>query len=298
MSNVVISNKNLFDQRVYNIDSNKVLLPFNVTKENVLKLSGILNKIDALFSYDVDRLSISSMKYASSSFKENDRNLENCKFTLANAYVATVKRSITDKVKKFYDRVVIPKVNVPVFEISKETNLQEALNEATQEINLTELNNALSDTKVLASERPIDNYTQVLANDATGNVTTFGGDMNAKTELNQVVTDRVSQAMVNPTPVPAQVDNNLNNSVNTSVNDSNVNVNTNNVNPIPSVNFDTINNEAVNSNVVLENEQNTLDKPKVKVRKLKGNVLVIPIVIIWLALVLVGSVKLVTSILT
>lgn len=285
MSNVVISNKNLFDQKVYNIDSNKVLLPFNVSKENILKLSSILSKTDALFSYDVDRLSISSMRYANASFKENDRNLENCRFTLANTYVATVKRSITDKVKRFYDRVVVPKVSVPVFEISKETNLQEALNEATQEINLTELNNALSSSKSLPSEKPIDNFTQVLANDATGNVTTFGGDMNAKTELNQVVTDRVNQAMVNPTPVPSQV--NLN---------SDINANSNNLNS--SVNFDSINSQVVSSTSTLENEQNTLDKPKVKVKKLRGNVLIIPIVVVWLGLVLVGSIKLVTSILT
>ena len=38
MSNVVVSNKKLLDQRIGNIDSNKVLLPFNVTKEQVEKL--------------------------------------------------------------------------------------------------------------------------------------------------------------------------------------------------------------------------------------------------------------------
>ena len=202
MSNVVVSNKSLSDQRIGNIDSNKVLLPFNVTKEQVEKLKGILSKIDAIFSYDLDKLSISSMAYINSKFKDNNRDLSNCKFTLSNTYVATIKQSIVNKVKTFYDKIIKPQEQVPVFGISKETNLQEALNEATQEINLTELNAALN--KPLPEEKPIENYQQVLANDATGVITTFGGDMNAKNELNQVVTERTNEAISNPTPIPVQ----------------------------------------------------------------------------------------------
>lgn len=292
MSNVVVSNKILSDQRIGNIDSNKVLLPFNVTKEQVEKLKGILSKIDAIFSYDLDKLSISNMTYINSRFKDNNRDLSNCKFTLSNTYVATIKQSIVNKVKAFYNKIIKPQEQVPVFGISKETNLQEALNEATQEINLTELNAALN--KPLPEEKPIENYQQVLANDATGVITTFGGDMNAKNELNQVVTERTNEAISNPTPVPVQpIVNNPEPQVQPTIN------------PQPA--FNTINNveqpqvpNNLNTNIPLPEtyEQAVPVQPNVKVKKLKGNVLVIPIVIIWLGLVLVGTIKLVTSILT
>lgn len=292
MSNVVVSNKILSDQRIGNIDSNKVLLPFNVTKEQVEKLKGILSKIDAIFSYDLDKLSISNMTYINSRFKDNNRDLSNCKFTLSNTYVATIKQSIVNKVKAFYNKIIKPQEQVPVFGISKETNLQEALNEATQEINLTELNAALN--KPLPEEKPIENYQQVLANDATGVITTFGGDMNAKNELNQVVTERTNEAISNPTPIPVQpIVNNPEPQVQPIMN------------PQPA--FNTINNveqpqvpNNLNTNIPLPEtyEQAVPVQPNVKVKKLKGNVLVIPIVIIWLGLVLVGTIKLVTSILT
>lgn len=292
MSNVVVSNKSLSDQRIGNIDSNKVLLPFNVNKEQVEKLKGILSKIDAIFSYDLDKLSISSMAYMNSKFKDNNRDLSNCKFTLSNTYVATIKQSIVNKVKTFYDKIIKPQEQVPVFGISKETNLQEALNEATQEINLTELNAALN--KPLPEEKPIENYQQVLANDATGVITTFGGDMNAKNELNQVVTERTNEAISNPTPIPVQpIVNNPEPQVQPAIN--------------PQPTFNTINNveqqqvpNNLNTNIPLPEtyEQAVPVQPNVKVKKLKGNVLVIPIVIIWLGLVLVGTIKLVTSILT
>ncbi len=292
MSNVVVSNKILSDQRIGNIDSNKVLLPFNVTKEQVEKLKGILSKIDAIFSYDLDKLSISSMAYMNSRFKDNNRDLSNCKFTLSNTYVATIKQSIVNKVKAFYDKIVKPQEQVPVFGISKETNLQEALNEATQEINLTELNAALN--KPLPEEKPIENYQQVLANDATGVITTFGGDMNDTKELNQVVTERTNEAISNPTPIPVQpIVNNPEPQVQPTIN--------------PQPTFNTINNveqphvpNNLNTNIPLPetHEQAVPVQPNVKVKKLKGNVLVIPIVIIWLGLVLVGTIKLVTSILT
>lgn len=292
MSNVVVSNKILSDQRIGNIDSNKVLLPFNVTKEQVEKLKGILSKIDAIFSYDLDKLSISNMTYINSRFKDNNRDLSNCKFTLSNTYVATIKQSIVNKVKAFYNKIIKPQEQVPVFGISKETNLQEALNEATQEINLTELNAALN--KPLPEEKPIENYQQVLANDATGVITTFGGDMNAKNELNQVVTERTNEAISNPTPIPVQpIVNNPEPQIQPTMN------------PQPA--FNTINNveqpqvpNNLNTSIPLPetHEQAVPVQPNVKVKKLKGNVLVIPIVIIWLGLVLVGTIKLVTSILT
>lgn len=286
MSNIVVSNKILLDQRIKNIDSNKVLLPFNVTKEQVEKLKGILSKIDAVFSYDIDKLSISNMKYIDSKIKDNNRDLSNCKFTLSNTYVATIKQSIVNKVKAFYDRIIKPQEQVPVFGISKETNLQEALNEATQEINLTELNAALN--KPLPEEKPIENYQQVLANDATGVITTFGGDMNAKNELNQVVTERTNEAISNPTPIPVQpIVNNSEPQVQPAFNT----INTVEQQQVPN---------NLNTNIPLPEtyEQAVPVQPNVKVKKLKGNVLVIPIVIIWLGLVLVGTIKLVTSILT
>ena len=40
------------------------------------------------------------------------------------------------------------------------------------------------------------------------------------------------------------------------------------------------------------------EKPKKRVKKLKGNVLAVPIVVIWLGAVFYGTLKLVTSILT
>ena len=77
------------------------------------------------------------------------------------------------------------------------------------------------------------------------------------------------------------------------------------INPQPT--FNTINNveqpqvpNNLNTSIPLPetHEQAVPVQPNVKVKKLKGNVLVIPIVIIWLGLVLVGTIKLVTSILT
>lgn len=292
MSNIVVSNKIISDQKIGNIDSNKVLLPFNVTKEQVEKLKGILSKIDAVFSYDLDRLSISNMKYIDTKFKDNNRTLSNCKFTLSNTYVATIKQSIVKKVKTFYDKIVEPQEQVPIFGISKETNLQEALNEATQEINLTELNAALN--KPLPEEKPIENYQQILANDATGVITTFGGEMNAKNELNQVITERTNEAISNPTPIPAQpIVNNPEPQVQPTMNAQPA------FNTITKVEQPQVPNN-LNTSIPLPEtyEQAVPVQPNVKVKKLKGNVLVIPIVIIWLGLVLVGTIKLVTSILT
>ena len=118
--------------------------------------------------------------------------------------------------------------------------------------------------------------------------------MNAKNELNQVVTERTNEAISNPTPIPVQpIVNNPEPQVQPAIN--------------PQPTFNTINNveqqqvpNNLNTNIPLPEtyEQAVPVQPNVKVKKLKGNVLVIPIVIIWLGLVLVGTIKLVTSILT
>ena len=118
--------------------------------------------------------------------------------------------------------------------------------------------------------------------------------MNAKNELNQVVTERTNEAISNPTPIPVQpIVNNPEPQVQSAIN--------------PQHTFNTINNveqqqvpNNLNTNIPLPEtyEQAVPVQPNVKVKKLKGNVLVIPIVIIWLGLVLVGTIKLVTSILT
>ena len=45
MSSVVISNRSIFNQRIKNIEQNKVILPFNVNKEQTKKLRTVVLEI-------------------------------------------------------------------------------------------------------------------------------------------------------------------------------------------------------------------------------------------------------------
>ena len=58
MTNVVISNRSIFNQRIVNIENNKVALPFNVTKEQTKKLSDLLSKVSITFLAELDKLNI------------------------------------------------------------------------------------------------------------------------------------------------------------------------------------------------------------------------------------------------
>ena len=243
MSNVVIIDRGILNQTVKSVENSRVLLPFNVTKEHITKVKTLLSKVKATFSLEMGSLKIDSLTYGNINFNSNNRTLPTSNFTLSKTYVATMKQSVVKKVKSFYDRVLDIKEQIPVFDISNETNLQEALQEATNEIDLSALKMANVDNEVTPIESPVDNYSQVLVNNPSGEDLVFGGELNANKEIKE----------------------------------TNIETNTNN-------------------DVEQENIPLSAQKPKVRTRS-RGNVLVIPIVIAWLAFVLIGTIKLVTNIL-
>lgn len=233
MSSVVInSSKVLGNQRVKSIDSNRVFFPFNVSKGDATKLVSLLSKISVKFFYEPEKLEIERLSYNGINIKKIDRKLNNNKMTLAKTYVVTMKNSFISKVREFYGRVV-EKSDVPVFSITKELNLQEALQEATMEIDLSTLNQ-ISQQK-----------TQVLANNPAGD-TVIENPVNLDNNVEQ------------PAPI----------------------VETQEITQTP----------VVNGNVELPQ--------KVKSRKLSGKVFVVPVIIVWLGLVLVGTIKAVTAIMS
>ena len=245
MSNVVIIDRGILNQTVKSVENSRVLLPFNVTKEHISKVKTLLSKTKATFSLEMGSLKIDSLTYGNVKFESNNRKLPTSNFTLSKTYVATMKQSVVNKVRSFYDRVLDIKEQIPVFDISNETNLQEALQEATNEIDLSALKMANVDNEVTPIESPVDNYSQVLVNNPSGEDLVFGGELNANEEIKET-------------------------------------------------NIEIAN---TNNNVEQENIPLSAQKPKVRVRS-RGNVLVIPIVIIWLAFVLIGTIKLVTNILS
>jgi len=233
MSSVVInSSKVLGNQRVKSIDSNRVFFPFNVNKGDVTKLGGLLSKISVKFFSEPEKLEIERLSYNGINIKKIDKELNNSKMTLAKTYVVTMKKSFISKVREFYGRVV-EKSDVPVFGITKELNLQEALQEATMEIDLSTLNQVNQQN------------TQVLANNPAGDT-----------------------VIENP-----------------------VNLNNNVVQPTP-----TVETQETNQTPVVNGNVEQLQK--VKSRKLSGKVFVVPVIIVWLGLVLVGTIKAVTAIMS
>lgn len=233
MSSVVInSSRVLGNQRVKSIDSNRVFLPFNVSKGDSTKLANLLSKISVKFFAEPEKLEIERLSYNGLNIKKTDRELNNSRMTLAKTYVVTMKKNFISKVRDFYGRV-IEKSDVPVFSITKELNLQEALQEATMEIDLSTLNQI---------NQP---NTQVLANNPNGD-TVVENPANLNNNVAEI-TPVVETQEINQTPV-------------------------------------------VNGNV----EQSQ----KVKSRKLSGKVFVVPVIIVWLGLVLVGTIKAVTAIMS
>ena len=260
MSNVVISNRSIFNQRINSIENNKVPLPFNVTKTQIDKLNGLLNKAKMVFSAEPDKLSINTLEFNGLIVK-NKRDINSSNISISKTYVATLKRNFIEKVQQFYDRVVgLPPR--PMFSIEHETNLQEALAEATAEIDLSALNANMSVDKPMPEQTLQEQPSQVLANDPLG-----------ETIINNPIT------VNNVKEQPVSVDQNTVPEVNTN-----------------SVVQQLVPMEQMPTNTVETTQEQTLEGKKLT-RK-KGNILVIPVVVIWLALVLFGTIKLVTNILT
>lgn len=329
MSSVVISNRMIGNQRIREIDIAKVNLPFNVSKNQVQKVIDLLSKISISLEVDYDKLEIKSMSFSGLSLK-GKRDIQNSNFTLQSTYVATIKSSIVTKVKAFYDKVkTIEHPQRPIINIGEETNLQQALREATAEIPLEEINQSLNNVNVVNNnpnpQNAIPNLEQQIPQ-----------QFNNQEFVNNSRVQVPVQNAINNVPSPEQKtdivlanspyeENNIkmNSAVLPNNNDNNaqVNNNTNNQpmnNPIPQNqsivnqmpnNFQNNMPNGVmtngmtpqNDNVVPQTmpyQENLPMQPNVKVKKLSGKIFTIPIVIIWLGLVLVGSIKLVTSILT
>jgi len=246
MSSVVISNRNIINQKVSNVEKNKVFLPFVVSKDRVKKLETLLSKVKVTFLSEQDKLNISNLSYNNINIKSKDINIDNCRFTLSKTYVVTMKESFSSKVRSFYEKIV---KNItferPIFNISNETNLQEALEEATTEIDLNAINASLNLGAKIDKETP-----QVLANSPLG--------------------DTIIENPVNFNEENKQENNIQKESEN-----------------IPS-----------SQDIVNTPTEQVIEQPKVKVKKLKGNILIIPVILVWLGVIFVGAVKLVTNILT
>ena len=329
MSSVVISNRMIGNQRIREIDIAKVNLPFNVSKNQVQKVIDLLSKISISLDVDYDKLEIKSMSFSGLSLK-GKRDIQNSNFTLQSTYVATIKSSIVTKVKAFYDKVkTIEHPQRPIINIGEETNLQQALREATAEIPLEEINQSLNNVNVVNNnpnpQNAIPNLEQQIPQ-----------QFNNQEFVNNSRVQVPVQNAINNVPSPEQKtdivlanspyeENNIkmNSAVlpNNNNNNAQVNNNMNNQpmnNPIPQNqsivnqmpnNFQNNMPNGVMTNGMTPQNDNVVPQtmpyqeklpmqPNVKVKKLSGKIFTIPIVIIWLGLVLVGSIKLVTSILT
>ena len=250
MSNVVVnSQKQIFTQKVNNIENSRVNLPFNVSKNQVGKLRNIFDKAKIDFYAESDKLDINSIYYGNVYVQAPKAIMPPSRITLAKTYVVTMSKKFSEKAVEFYKKVVPKKQpENPVFGITKELNLQEALKiqqeaiqEATTEIDLTELNNALNADKKLP-ELQSTPESQVLANSPLGE-TVIENPVN----LNNQEQQAIQPTQVQPSP-----------------------------------------------ELAVQGEVKTLAKK----RGLRGNVLVVPIVIIWLGIVLIGTIKGVTAIMS
>lgn len=246
MSNVVINNdKVISNHKTNSLEQSRVILPFHVNKNQISKLTGLLSKTKMTLYSEPDKLQINSLKYSGVRVNPAVAAIAPAsKMTLAKTYIATIKKSISDTVSSFYSKIVeAKKEEVPVFGITQELNLQEAfklqqeaIQEATTEIDLTELNKVLNSEKKLPEEEK-----QVLSNSPLG-----------------------ESIIENP-----------------------VNLNTEVIN---------VNNQTEAS--VQQATTAVVEQPKTLVKSKKGNVLVVPVIVIWLGLVLFGTIKAVTAILS
>lgn len=275
----IIPNKVINGQRVNNIENNKVLLPFNINKTQINKLEGLLNKTKISFSIEMDKLNINNLEINNIIVKTTQRQLGTSKMTLAKTYVVTMK-NILAKVNGFYNRVIenSPKI---VADISHETNLQRALEEATIEIDLSELNASLATENKLPEEQKMEVKPE--------NTNNTSQEIVAQEQPKQVLANDMLGEKIIENPIipnnqqPVEVPNPTQESVNNT-----------NVNNQPTIETQPQNN-IIQATVTTEEPAT---KPKRRFLARKGNILVIPIVIIWLGLVLFGTIKLVTSILT
>jgi len=275
MANVAISNRSIFNQRIGNIEQNKVLLPFNVTKEQENKLMGLLSKVKVTFFAIEDKLKIKDLSYQNANIKTIDRNIGNSRFTLAKTYVVTMK-NIIPKIAPFYEKVIEVKApDRPTFSISNETNLQEALAEATAEIDLKAINAGLN-----SQEKPLE----VQAKDNVQSVAT------------NIIEQPTPQVLVNNPSGETVIDNPVNLNQPTTV-EQVANVQQPQVQNVNNVEQQAVN--PIQPNVVQQMAQPAV-QPKVKKRLFsrKGSVLAVPIVMIWLGAVFYGTMKLVMGILT
>lgn len=296
MSSVVISNRNIFNQRVVSIEKNKVILPFNVNKEQVKKLVDLLAKTKITFLVELDKLNISSLIFNDINVKSSNRQLNSCRFTLSKTYVVTMKQIFISKVESFYTRLVENKVpERPVFNIGKETNLQEALEEATAEIDLSMINASLNINQNLQTNIPTDikeQPAQVLANNPLGE-TIIENPINLNNPEQSVV---APAPIVETTPTINNIDQMIQPQVQIPPQENNVNTATQ-----PTAAVQTVEQVASVEQNIPTPMTESVEQPVKKKRRFfskKGNVLAIPIVAVWLGLVFFGTLKLVTNILT
>lgn len=298
MSNVVISNRNIFNQKVMNIEKNKVVLPFNVSKEQTKKLSDLLLKVKITFLNEIDKLDISSLTFNDINVKNNDRQLAPGKFTLSKTYVVTMKQTFVNKVKNFYEKIKEVKIpERPIFSITKETNLQEALQEATTEIDLSTINASLNATPNVENVeeqniQPQVQPTNIVAEPAAP-VQPIEQPAVVETVMEAPATSNVvEQPTIAPVQEPVQNAELASNVVATPQ------VQPTNIVAEPATPVQPIEQPAVVETPNQVSVAPEVVEPQPKVKKLKGNVLAVPIVIVWLGLVFFGTLKLVTSILT
>lgn len=338
MSSVVINNRMIGNQRIREIDIAKVNLPFNVSKNQVQKVIDLLSKISVSLEVDYDKLEIKSMSFNGLSLK-GKRDIQDSNFTLQNTYVATIKSSIVTKVKAFYDKVkTIEHPQRPIINIGEETNLQQALREATAEIPLEEINKSLNNVNAVNNipnpnpQTTVPNLEQQMPQQFNNPGFVNNGQVQAPVQnsINNVPepepkTDVVianspyeeNNIKMNSAVLPNNNDNNaqfvnnnaqVNNGMNNQPMNNPIPQNQGIVNPMPNNSQNNMPNGVMTNGMMPQNDnvvpqtmpyqENLPMQPNVKVKKLSGKVFTIPIVIIWLGLVLVGSIKLVTSILT
>ncbi len=338
MSSVVINNRMIGNQRIREIDIAKVNLPFNVSKYQVQKVIDLLSKISVSLEVDYDKLEIKSMSFSGLSLK-GKRDIQNSNFTLQSTYVATIKSSIVTKVKAFYDKVkTIEHPQRPIINIGEETNLQQALREATAEIPLEEINKSLNNVNAVNNipnpnpQTTVPNLEQQMPQQFNNPGFVNNGQVQAPVQnsINNVPepepkTDVVlanspyeeNNIKMNSAVLPNNNDNNaqfvnnnaqVNNGMNNQPMNNPIPQNQGIVNPMPNNSQNNMPNGVMTNGMMPQNDnvvpqtmpyqENLPMQPNVKVKKLSGKVFTIPIVIIWLGLVLVGSIKLVTSILT
>ncbi len=338
MSSVVINNRMIGNQRIREIDIAKVNLPFNVSKNQVQKVIDLLSKISVSLEVDYDKLEIKSMSFSGLSLK-GKRDIQNSNFTLQSTYVATIKSSIVTKVKAFYDKVKnIEHPQRPIINIGEETNLQQALREATAEIPLEEINKSLNNVNAVNNipnpnpQTTVPNLEQQMPQQFNNPGFVNNGQVQAPVQnsINNVPepepkTDVVlanspyeeNNIKMNSAVLPNNNDNNaqfvnnnaqVNNGMNNQPMNNPIPQNQGIVNQMPNNSQNNMPNGVMTNGMMPQNDnvvpqtmpyqENLPMQPNVKVKKLSGKVFTIPIVIIWLGLVLVGSIKLVTSILT